>query len=184
LPYLAVGLLVFRLVDSRLVSCVNNIARSSPPFVGVSDYLFYLVVPGLTEALDVFVIFSADRAADISLAFKCVYEIPCSVVYYLSISALKLASILFKFVEANRLRRGIFAVVLVRGLIIIPRWIRHFHSGWPVYIVLRAICTVKLTWGLLQSWQHYTANGVESVRSETLSTSALCARSCRPSPSG
>jgi hypothetical protein len=84
---------------------------------------------------------------------------------------LKLLSLILKFADANRSRRGLFAaiqraIVLLRSISLLPRWARYIDV--PIarcsYVVARAVYVIRLAWGLLGSWRNYSANGVETAK--------------------
>jgi hypothetical protein len=171
-PVVAAGIPILRAVDGRFVSCVNELANSSPSFTDWRGYIRYIVLPLLFLVFGIIGLILLEPVP--SLVLGCARGVVCNILYYLAATEVKLVSILWGFVDARQCRRGLFAAVqrafvAARSVIAVVQWTQYFRSlaaAWPMYIYLaiRLVYIGRLTLDLAASWWNYSANGVESAR--------------------
>jgi hypothetical protein len=190
LPFIAAGIPIFRAVDSRFVTCLNELAHSSPSFTDWRDYISSVMLPTLFILFGIVGLFLFGPGQSFVLGFA--RGIACNIVFYLATTEVKLILILWGLVDARQSRRGFFAAVqrsfvLARSVAAVVQWMHYFRSSasvWPMYIYLaiRLVYITRLTLNLATSWWHYSANGIESAHSVSADQVTDICAVCRSSP--
>jgi hypothetical protein len=190
LPFVVTGIPIFRAVDSRFVTCLNELAHSSPSFTDWRGYIFYVALPALFLLSGIASLFLLEPGQSLVLGYA--RGVVCNIVYYLATTEVKLMLILWGFVDARQSRRGFFAAVqrgfvLVRSVAAVVLWVRRLRSSariWPMYIYLatRLVYIGRLILGLAASWWNYSANGAEAARSVPADQVTDICAVCRSAP--